>query len=357
MHVITYAHVRDGVLYTGTLSDLAGRPQATWTYKVGGQRVTRDQALDPAAFRSLWNRVGNLDVFKRNRARDPNAPVDPVGTHVVTIAFGEPDKPQLVQFAVPADEADPSFRSWLKSLNIPAAIPAPPPLPARKPAKAAEPEEADEEDEEDEDEEDEAAAELIAARQEAYEGLFGKRWTVDITEDEGDGPAIDVYTFEPDDVKKRDFYTLITGGMADERMRVPKGADYKRAELVMYVAEPTETHVELLRWLATLPHVQEGTWYGPGTTMTNGSPPCPIFDGSVLDNFLFLESIVSPDNTLPEWWILDDDPVGLLWVVPITDAERRFIQDRELSDFLELLDRKGHKHVLDEGRRSYVRGK
>jgi hypothetical protein len=342
MHVITYAHVRHGVLYTGTLSDLDGHPMATWSYKVDGQKVTRDQPLDPPAFRSLWNRVGNLDVFKRNRVRDPNAPVDPAGTHVVTIAFGEPDRPQLVQFAVPADEADPPFRSLLKSLNIPAATPTPPPLPARKPAEPAE--------------EDEEVDELIAAREEMYASLFGPVWTVDRGEEE-DGPAIDVYTFEPEDVKRRDFYTLITGGMADERMRVPRGAEYKRAELVMYVAEPTETHVNLLRWLATLPHVQETTWYGPGTTMTNGSPPCPIFDDSVLDNFLFLESIVSPDDTLAERWILDDDPVGLLWVVPITDAERRFIQDRELSDFLELLDRKGHKHVLDEGRRSYVRGR
>ena len=353
MHVITYAHVRDGVLYTGTLSDLDGRPKATWSYKAGGRRVTQDQPLDPAAFRSLWNRVGNLDVFKRNRARDPNAPVDPVNTHVVTIAFGEPDRPQLAHFAVPADESDPQFRSWLKSLNIPAATPAtpnPPPLPARKPAKAAEP------DEDEEDEEDEEAAELIAARQETYARLFGPEWTVDRGE-EGDGPAIDVYTFEPEDTKKRDFYTLVTGGMADERMRVPKGAEYRRVELVMYVEKPTETHVALLRWLATLPHVQETTWYGPGTTMNNGNPPQPIFDGSVLDNFLFLKPIVSPDDSLSEWWTLDDDPVGLLWVVPITDAERHFIADRELSDFLDLLDRKGHKHVLDEGRRSYVKGR
>jgi hypothetical protein len=346
MHVITYAHVHDGVLYTGTLSDLDGRPKATWSYKAGGRRVTQDQPLDPAAFRSLWNRIGNLDVFKRNRARDPNAPVDPVGTYVVSIGFGEPDRPQLVTFAVPADEPDPQFRSWLKSLNVPTGAAAPPPLPpARKPVKPAEEAEPAEE-----------VDELIAAREEMYASLFGPVWTVDRGED-GDGPAIDVYTFEPEDSHKRDFFTLITGGMADERMRVPKGAEYRRAELVLYVAEPTELHVNLLRWLATLPHVQETTWYGPGTTMNNGNPPQPIFDDSVLDNFLFLESIVSPDNTLSEQWTLDDDPVGLLWVVPITDAERHFIMDRELSDFLDLLDRKGHPHVLDEGRRSYVRAK
>jgi hypothetical protein len=342
MHVITYAHVRDGVLFTGTLSDLDGRPKATWSYKVGGQRLTQDQSLDPAGFRSLWNRVGNLDVFKRNRIQDPNMPVDPAGTHVVTIGYGEPDRPQLVTFAVPAGEADSQFLGWLKSLNIPSANAGPPPLPARKPAELAEP--------------DEEVDELIAAREEMYASLFGPAWTVDRGE-EGDGPAIDVYTFEPEDIHKRDFHTLITGGMADERMRVPRGVEYKRAELVMYVEKPTETHVELLRWLATLPLVQETTWYGPGTTMNNGNPPQPIFDDSVLDNFLFLEPIVSPDDSLPERWTLDDDPVALLWVVPITDAERHFIMDRELSDFLDLLDRKGHRHVLDEGRRSYVKSR
>lgn len=194
MHVITYAHVRDGVLYTATLSDLDGMPKATWSYKVNGQRVTRDQVLGPAVFRSLWNRVGNLDVFKRNRSRDPNGPVDPVdpvNTHVVTIAFGTPDKPQLTHFSVPADEPDPQFGSWLKSLNVPvaAATPVPPPLPARKPAKPAQPEEPDD-----------GADELIAAREKTYEALFGKVWTVDRGA-EGDGPAIDVYTFEPERVK------------------------------------------------------------------------------------------------------------------------------------------------------------
>lgn len=43
--------------------------------------------------------------------------------------------------------------------------------------------------------------------------------------------------------------------------------------------------------------------------------------------------------------------------MPITDAERHYIMDRDLSDFLDLLDRKGHPHVLDEGRRSYVKGR
>jgi hypothetical protein len=154
----------------------------------------------------------------------------------------------------------------------------------------------------------------------------------------------------------RDFYTLVTGGMSDAPMRVPKGTPFRRGELLLYVAEPTEQHVNLLRWLAGLPHIQKTTWYGFGTTMTNGRPPRPIFDDSVLDCFLFLEPVVGRDNTLHEKLEVDDDPVALLWVVPITNAECQYILDRDLSDFLNLLDKKEHPFVLDEGRRSYVRG-
>jgi Suppressor of fused protein (SUFU) len=342
MHVINYAHERDGVLYHGTLSDLDGVPKATWSYDVGGKRVTRDPPIDAATFRSLWNRIGSLDVFKRNRVRNPNQQLDPAGTHVIGIAFGDRDEPQQAQFAVPAAETHPQFRDWLKALNVPTPDAGPPPFPARKPAKPAKP--ADEDDP------------VIAAREQVYEGLFGDAWTVD-RGDEEDGPAIDVYTFEPDDDRGRDFYTVVTGGMADERMRVPRKVECKRAELVMYVDKPTDVHVNLLRWLATLPHVQEGTWYGFGTTMNNGDPPQPIFDDSDLDCFLFLEPICSPDDSLGEQFDLDDDPVSLLWVVPITDAERHYIMDRDLSDFLKLLDQKGHSHILDEARRSYVRGR
>ena len=82
--------------------------------------------MDAATFRSLWNRVGNLDVFKRNRVRDANRQVDPAGTHVISIIFGDKENPQRVYFAVPADESDPQFLSWIKSLNIPTGSAGPP---------------------------------------------------------------------------------------------------------------------------------------------------------------------------------------------------------------------------------------
>ena len=119
MHLIDYGHMREGVLYHGTLSDLDGAPRATWTYEKAGQKVTHDQPIDLPTFRSLWNRIGKLDVFQRNRVRDPDRPVDPAADHVVSIIFGDKEKPQRAYFAIPAGENDPQFLTWLKSLNIP----------------------------------------------------------------------------------------------------------------------------------------------------------------------------------------------------------------------------------------------
>ncbi|MGL4421483.1 MAG: suppressor of fused domain protein, partial [Gemmataceae bacterium] len=80
-----------------------------------------------------------------------------------------------------------------------------------------------------------------------------------------------------------------------------------------------------------------------------------LFPGSVLDHILFLPSIIDPDNTLPEQLVLDGDPVGLLWVVPITGLECKFIQQKDVNAFLDLLEKKEHPFVLDESRKSYVR--
>jgi len=54
---------------------------------------------------------------------------------------------------------------------------------------------------------------------------------------------------------------------------------------------------------------------------------------------------------------LDGDPATVLWVVLITHAERKFIIERGLNDFLNVLDEKGHSFVLDEGRKSFIRTK
>ena len=335
MNVIDYGHVFDGVLYHGTISNLDGVPKATWTFEKNGEKVTEDRPIDLPTFRSLWNRVSNLEVFKRNRVREGEKPVDPIADHVISIIFGDKDQPQRVFFAVPAAEADPQFQSWLKSLNVPNQTPArspAPPAPTKLTSHAAD-------------------------RERVYPKFFGEEFTID-RDKPAKGPAIDVMTFEPGKDsrgRERDFYTLVTSGMSDGAMRVPKTAPFRRAELVLYVEKPKKQHIALLRYWAQLPHLQETTWYGNGTTMTNGQPPQPIFKDSVLDCFLFLEPIVGKDNTLHEKLVFEGDPTTMLWVVPITHAECQSILDDSLDEFLNLLDRKQHPFILDERRKSYVR--
>src|SRR5262245_43533449 len=119
MRLIDYGHLRGGVLYHGTVSDLGGTPKSTWTYEDGGEKVTRDLPIDEEAFNFLWSGVATLEVFHRNVVRSPDTPIDPASRHVVGIAFaGEGQRGQYL-FLVPADEPDPQFRAWLTALNVP----------------------------------------------------------------------------------------------------------------------------------------------------------------------------------------------------------------------------------------------
>lgn len=337
MNVIDYGHVFNGVLYHGTISNLDGVPKATWTYEKDGEKVTEDRPIDLPTFRSLWNRIGNLEVFKRNRVQDADRPVDPVADHVIGIVLGDQDKPQRAFFAIPAGEEDAQFLSWLKSLNVPNQAAASVPVTAGPKKFTSHAED----------------------RERVYPKYFGKEFTID-KDKQPNGPVVDVITFEPGEDsrgKKRDFYTIVTSGMSDGAMPVPKNVPIRRAELILYVEKPKKQYIALLRFLAQLPHLQSTTWYGPGTTMTNGQPPQPIFNDSVLDCFLFLEPVVGKDNTLHERLVFDGDPTTMLWVVPITHAERQFIMDESLGEFLELLDSKQHPFILDEKRKAYLRAR
>src|SRR5262249_57663276 len=50
MRLIDYGHLRDGVLYHGTVSNLDGTPKSTWTYEDRGAKVTRDRPIDEDGF-------------------------------------------------------------------------------------------------------------------------------------------------------------------------------------------------------------------------------------------------------------------------------------------------------------------
>ena len=119
MHLIDYAHMRDGVLYHGTISDLDGSPKATWTYEEGGEKVTKDQPIDEAAFNALWNGIADSEVFRRSMVRGPDQQIDPAQFHIVGIGFEQEGRRGRYMFLVPATERDPEFVQWLQALNVP----------------------------------------------------------------------------------------------------------------------------------------------------------------------------------------------------------------------------------------------
>ena len=159
-------------------------------------------------------------------------------------------------------------------------------------------------------------------------------------------PHIDVYVHEPS--AGRDFHRLVTGGMSDRAM-----SDGSRAELVLYVAQPEEGYVDVLRAFARLVHDLE-TSFGAFHTIANGDPATPLFDGSALDSVFLLPPIVEPERSRDGELVLDGVPLQLLWVVPITSAEAALKLERGADALLDLLDERGHPPVLDPLRESYV---
>lgn len=164
-------------------------------------------------------------------------------------------------------------------------------------------------------------------------------------------PRIDVCVHAPS--PGRPFTTLVTSGMSDWAMDVPVGRRSPRAELVMYVDQMQRAYINLIRSLAQSVH-QNNTWFGYGSTLTNGSPSQPIFAGSKLDAYTFLVPNVESDFRIHESVQIDSSPLQLLWVVPITMAEREVILSHGMSAFCHLCDNAGMSLTLDPFRACVV---
>ena len=166
-------------------------------------------------------------------------------------------------------------------------------------------------------------------------------------------PHIDVYTYPGQN--QRNFCTLVTGGMSDRPMRLPKEAQGvpRRVELIFYCSEAKPEYLETLRWLAAFPHSYR-TWVGSGHTIPNGDPPAPMWGAGELNTILLVPTILSPDNTLPSALSIDGDPVEFLWVVPLSQKECDLKLAKGFAAILHLFQRHRHPHVFNPERRSYV---
>jgi hypothetical protein len=198
-----------------------------------------------------------------------------------------------------------------------------------------------------------SAADFHARRLAIYERELGERDHTFL--DPGDS-RIDVHAFGRDFVPdceegSDEGYILLTNGMSEQRMAVPPQAeDRRRAELMWYVREPTAEISTTLRWLATVPSIDD-TWFGFGHRLPMPTPPLP---GTNFKTFLFLTPIIAPDQRIAEKLAVAGDPVEILTVNLISDREYELIKREGLDAFLDLLDENDYPPIFDPSRKSYV---
>jgi hypothetical protein len=191
------------------------------------------------------------------------------------------------------------------------------------------------------------------AREAAYSRLFGRAESVS-HEILPLIPHVDVYTYDRTEKDGPPVYALVTGGMSDLEMTVPVGVlAPRRVELIFYCSEPKQEYIDTLRRMAHFPHNQK-TWVGWGHTMSNGNPPTPYWGSSVLDTFLFMQTILTHDATLPKELSLGGEPVHFLWLVPLSTAECNLKLASGFGAILSLFQRNHHPYVFDPGRQSYL---
>jgi hypothetical protein len=200
----------------------------------------------------------------------------------------------------------------------------------------------------------EGIQEYVKQREHIFAELFGKSENV-FHELNPIVPHIDIYSFKPG-YDGRDYWTFVSSGMSDLRMALPKGisSEYFRTELIFYCNEPLDRYAEILRKLAHFPHDNK-TWLGPGHTFPNGQPPIPIFEEStVLDSFLFMPTIVSPDNDLAKKLLLGGDPVNFLWLVPLSTAECNLKLKKGVDALYDIFEKVHHPYIFNPNRKSYI---
>ncbi len=200
---------------------------------------------------------------------------------------------------------------------------------------------------------DERIHRLAPVREHAFINLFGP-WNSVYHELVPLDPHIDVFEFPPNADAGRHFFTYVTGGVSDRPMNSPPelGADVRRIEFVFYTPDANQEYADLLHNLAAYVH-ECGAWLHWGHSMPNGTPPVPLTNTS-FDHLFFMSPLFTPDSDLPRYLTMDDDPVKLLWCVPITKSECQLKIDSGADALYDLFQRYQHPFVFDRGRNCYA---
>lgn len=161
---------------------------------------------------------------------------------------------------------------------------------------------------------------------------------------------IDIYQFAPRE--DRQHWTLITSGMSDARQ--PGLAEDTqgvgpRAEILMYVPSPQGWMYNVLKGLAEMPF-DDSTFLHWHHTVPNGMPMTAT--PSLLTDFFFLPPYFEQPGF--DTLTLEGDNVDILWLIPITGAERDFAITNGSQALEDLFAEKELSPVVDEARESLV---
>jgi hypothetical protein len=136
-------------------------------------------------------------------------------------------------------------------------------------------------------------------------------------------------------VPQRRFTVLSTVGMSCQRMPVVEqtgesATSRARVELALATTMPSAQAARIFLWLARYPW-RDVTWLGPGHSVPwyHDAATFPLGGGN--EAVLLLDDparLPGPDAPRLDGFMAGDEPVRWLWIVPITERERRVAAER-----------------------------
>jgi hypothetical protein len=173
---------------------------------------------------------------------------------------------------------------------------------------------------------------------------------------------IDILYIKPSD--KYPFHILVTSGMSDKPMIVPKGAEgHQFAELVVllpkswplefennkvFVDEIDEENYWPIRWLkilAYLPH-KYYSWIGWGHTIPNGENASPFAENTKLGCILVMPSLTMP-NDFFKLRTQDEMTIEFFCMYPLYKEEMDYKLKNGIDKLLDKFDKYAIKDIIE----------
>jgi hypothetical protein len=162
-------------------------------------------------------------------------------------------------------------------------------------------------------------------------------------------------------VPGRRYTVLSTVGMSCQRMPAVEQvledpSEYARVELAVATTLPSAAAARVFLWLATYPW-RAVTWFGPGHSVRWYHEPAtfPLGAGAAgSEGVLLLDAAGAgslPGPAVPDLsgFAFGGDPVRWLWVVPVSEAERRLARDHGSAAAVGRLAARGRSWIVGPG--------